>query len=145
MDPRRLGVRIFPMLVVALAVGLLCVVCWSIVTPLFLAAVVAGTLHPLTARVARAMKGRKTLAAMLVTRSKAPWARAGVECNAARQSINAGAIRRRGVPIRNSSPPPKMRGRAICLVYAFAGSLYRRSTFAGRLRWDRPSAFVPSL
>lgn len=64
---RRLGFKIFPVMVVVLAIGLLCVVCWSIVTPLFLAAVIAGTLHPVTERISRRMKGRKTPAAILVT------------------------------------------------------------------------------
>lgn len=61
------GLRIFPVMLVLLALGLLGFVCWSIATPLFLAAVLAGTLHPLTARVTRTFKGRKTPAAMAVT------------------------------------------------------------------------------
>jgi predicted PurR-regulated permease PerM len=64
---RRLGYKIFPLMVVLLAVGLLCFVCWSIITPVFLAAVIAGTLHPLTVRVTRKFKGRKTAAAIAVT------------------------------------------------------------------------------
>ena len=64
---RRLGYKIFPLMVVLLAIALLCVVCWSIVTPLFLAAVLAGTLYPVTTRVTRVLKGRKTPAAVLVT------------------------------------------------------------------------------
>ena len=64
---RRVGSKIFPVAVVATALILMGYVCWSILTPLFLAAVVAGTLHPLTARVTRRLKGRKTPAALLVT------------------------------------------------------------------------------
>ena len=55
------------MVVVLLAIGLLGIVCWPIVTPLFLAAVVAGTLHPLTERLTHRLKGRKTPAAIAVT------------------------------------------------------------------------------
>ncbi len=63
----QVGMRVFPVMVVMLAIGLLCYVGWSIATPLFLAAVLAGTLHPLTARVTRSFKGRKTPAAVVVT------------------------------------------------------------------------------
>ena len=66
-DRRRLGVKIFPLLVVAVAIVLLGIVAWPIMTPLFLGAVLAGTLHPLTMRVTRHLKGRKTPAAILVT------------------------------------------------------------------------------
>ena len=64
---QQLGFRVFPLVVVALAIGLLGVVCWSIITPLFLAAVLAGTLYPLTDRLTRGLRGRKTPAAILVT------------------------------------------------------------------------------
>ena len=66
-NDRRLGFKVFPMTVVVLSIALLGLVCWSILTPLFLAAVVAGTLHPLTVRVTKRFKGHKTPAAILVT------------------------------------------------------------------------------
>jgi predicted PurR-regulated permease PerM len=52
---------------VLVAVGLLAFVAWPLVTPLFLAAVIAGTLHPFTARLTVRFKGRKTPAVIAVT------------------------------------------------------------------------------